>query len=337
MSSSPSAPMFALIIPLLFLLNSDGGGRIAAPTTASPPERTIAQISPYVPLTEQGFHPKSNGVTNGRAWHAFALVGTETFFASHITNLFMEIHKYQLVIEISLPEPYRSKLIEERKKYPGDSFFLANVIEDPVLGTDESDPLNLPELTAGLRTSFIGNVWHGIPNKPAYKGWPWWGVQPVLSNVPINVKRVVHFVPFSASMNHPDRLSYLLFGAGDEAHLMHIQTMHGDEPDFDHVASLKEAPDWLAADLLEAGAVIDLPDQQRFGDEKDKTRGVRCASPFENGTKVDVRYRGIEPRRSITIGNNKWFCTRIANRPDPCKDVNTRACGSATPKEYLSP
>lgn len=246
---------------------------------------------------------------------------------------------YQLIIEISLPEPYRTTLIEERKKYPGDSFFVANALPDPKLGTD-GDAMNLPRVAAGLRTSFMGNVWHGIPNKPEFKGWPWKGVKPLISNVEISIKRIVHFMPFSSSMNHPDRLSYLLFGAGDEAHLMYIQTMHGKEPDFEHVASLEEVPDWLPADLLKAGAVIDLPDQERFGSIEDEKRGVRCASPFADRTTIEVRYRGLEPkppRRSVAIGNNKWFCTRSGNIPDPCKDLNTRACGTATPKKYLSP
>ena len=113
--------------------------------------------------------------------------------------------------------------------------------------------------------------------------------------------------------------------------------MHGKEPDkepdYDHVASLKEAPGWLASDLLEAGVVIDLPDKPRFGDDEDRARGVRCTAPFEGGTETDVRYRGAAPVRRIAIGDNKWFCTRIANNPDPCKEFNERACGSETPKE----
>jgi hypothetical protein len=239
-------------------------------------------------------------------------------------------------MEITLPEPYRSKLVEERKRHPADSFFVANLFPDDLIDSG-SDPMNLPELAAGLRTSFKGNVWRGIPNKPVYDDWPWRGVRPILSDVPITIKRIVHFEPFSESMNHPNRLSYVLFGSGAEAHVVHLQTMHGREPDYDHVASLKEAPRWLAPDLLEAGAVIDLPDKPTFGDDADKVRGVRCAAPFEDGSAIDVRYRGVDPIRRITTGNNKWFCTRIANNPDPCKEFNERACGSESPKEYMSP
>jgi hypothetical protein len=100
------------------------------------------------------------------------------------------------------------------------------------------------------------------------------------------------------------------------------------------VANLKEVPGWLETDLLEAGVIVDLPDKPRFGDDEDRRRGVRCATPFEDGAEVDVRYRGEDPTsKRITIGINKWFCTRIANKPDPCKEVNERACGSEAPEE----
>jgi hypothetical protein len=334
MSVPSSAATFALILLLVFLVDSDGGRKSSAASPGSAPEPVVSQPNPYLPRTAHDRHPVGDSVINERMWHAFALLGTETFFASHLTNLFMEVHKYQLIIEISLPEPYRSKLIEERKRHPADGYFVANLFPDDLIGSG-SDPMNLSELAAGLRTSFKGNVWRGIPNKSVYNDWPWRGVRPFLSNVPISIKRIVHFVPFSESMNHPDRLSYLLFGSGAEAHLVHLQTMHSREPDFDHVASLKEVPGWLATDswLLEAGAVVDLPDKPRFGDDEDKRRGVRCATPFEDGAEIDVRYRGADPSRRITIGTNKWFCTRIANSPDPCKEVNERKCGSETPEE----
>jgi hypothetical protein len=232
-------------------------------------------------------------------------------------------------------------LIEERKRHPDDSFFVSNLFPDDSIGSG-NDPMNLPDLAAGLRASFVGNIWRGIPNKPVYDDWPWRGVQPILSNVPISIQRVVHFVPFSHSMNHPERLNYLVFGSGSEAHMVHVQTTHGDEPDFDHVVSLREIPEWLPTELLEAGAVIDLPDKPRFGDATDKTRKVRCSSPFENETEIKVRYRGEDPKleespRSVAIGNTKFFCTRIANNPDPCKEVNERECGSEPPKQDPSP
>jgi len=329
-----SVPSFSasvvLFVSLLILGSSISAGQNSVQDSGGSSELGLVAKDPYG-LTSSCF---SNPLP-ARSWHAFVLVGTETFFASHITNLCMEVHKYQFIIKVSLPENYRSTLIEERKRHPADSFFVSNLFPDDSIGS-RSDPMNLPDLAAGRRTSFVGNIWRGIPNKPAYNDWPWRGVQPILSNVPISIQRVVHFVPFSHSTDHPERLNYLLFGSGAEAHMVHLQTTHGSEPDYDHVVSLGEVPKWLPNDLLEAGAAVDLPDKPRFGNDKDRARGVRCAPPFQNETEINVRYRGEDPR-SIKIGTNKFFCTRIANNPDPCQEVNEQACGSATPQDHLAP
>lgn len=338
---------FSVIVPLVAVVQSDAS--LIRTTSLDAPRNKIvtAQINPYAANpygapTAFDAQPESDKVVNDRMWHAFALVGTERLFASHLTNLFLEVHKYQLVMEISLPEPYKSILTEEQKRHPDESYFLANIIEDQTLGSDASDPMNLPELAAGRRHSFVANIWRGLPNKPEYKNWPWQGVRPVLSNVPVSVERIVHYKPFSGSMNHPERLTYLLFGAGDEAHMVHLQTMHKSksgkyDPDYDHVATLTEAPEWLAPELLEAGVIIDLPDKSRFGNAEDKSRKVRCKAPFEDESETAVRYRGEDTSRTVKIGTNKWFCTRIANDPDPCRDLNTEACGTETPKKYITP
>jgi len=318
MSTPSPAIAVAVILPVLLLAGSN-----PSPTNAeSSSPLVLSESSPYAsPDKDCPDTPSDN-----RMYHAFVLVGKDTLFASHITNLCHEVHKYQFVVEISLPEPYRSTLIEERKRYPNDSFFVANALRDPAVENPVSDKMNLPETAATLRKSFIGNVWRGIPYKAAYKTWPWAGVKPILSNVPITIERTVHFLPFSASMNRPDRLTYLLFGSGAEAHIVHLQTMRGKEPDFDHVASLKEPPEWLPTDLLEAGAVIDLPNE-----EEQPTKPVRCESPFKDDTQIEVRYRGTDPK-NISIRNTQFFCTKIANlgRKDPCDEAIK--CGTEPPK-----
>lgn len=296
----------AIILTVLLLAGSD----LSSTNAASSSQGIVSEANPYAPLDKEC----PDLPIDVRAWHAFVLVGKETFFASHITNLCHEVHKYQFIVEISIPEPYRKRLIEERERYPNDSFFLANALPDLEVENPVSDAINLPEVAATLRKSFVGNVWRGIPYKAEYTTWPWAGVKPILRNVPITIKRTVHFLPFSASMNRPDRLTYLLFGSGAEAHIVHLQTMRGNEPDYDHVASLTERPSWLPADLLEAGAVIDLPNE-----EEQPATPVRCETPFKDDTQIEVRYRGAN-RQRISIRNTQFFCTKISNlgRKDPC-------------------
>jgi hypothetical protein len=96
------------------------------------------------------------------------------------------------------------------------------------------------------------------------------------------------------------------------------------------MATLQNAPSWLASDMLEAGVVVDVPDVPRL----DGGAQVRCTNPFVDGASVQVRYRGDGPRRPVTIGHSYWFCTRICNFPDPCMDY--KPCGSRTPPEYMS-
>ncbi len=273
--------------------------------------------------------PPQERVLNLPHYHAFILLGKEQLFASHLSQLFCEIHMYQFVVEVSLPESARSAFVKEREAHPGDSYFLANAMPDSKVGTTADDPMTLPELAGRLRTSFAGNIFRGIPYQQKYEHWPWDGVRPVLSDIPVNVVRIVHFRPFAATMNYPDTLTYLLFGAGSEAHIVHYQTKM---PDYDHMASLKAAPSWLANDMLAAGVMVDLPDVPRLGASEQAT-GVRCTNPFEDGATVQVRYRSAGPGRPVTIGHSYWFCTRVCNNPDPCTQY--KPCGSPTPPEHM--
>jgi len=273
--------------------------------------------------------PPKDRVDNLPHYHAFLLLGKERLFASHLTQLFYEVHMYQFVIEVSLDEASRLAFRREREAHPGDSYFLANTMPDEKVGTTSNDPMSLPQLAGRLRTSFVGNVFRGIPYQSKYMHWPWEGVRPVLADVQVEVMRIVHFRPFSKTMNYPDTLTYLLFGAENEAHMVHYQTKM---PDYDHMASLQAAPSWLANDMLEAGVIIDLPDVPRLqGGGKDIS--VRCTNPFADGASIQVRYRGDGPRRPVTIGHSYWFCTRVCNDPDPCMEYTP--CGSPTPPEYM--
>lgn len=266
-------------------------------------------------------------VVNLPHYHAFILLGKERLFASHLTQLFCEVHMYQFIMEVSLAEPARLAFRREREAHPSDSYFLANTMPDSKVGTTSDDPMTLPELAGGLRLSFTGTIFRGIPHQTKYAHWPWEGVRPVFRDVQVDVVRMVHFRPFSKTMNYPDTLTYLLFGAANEAHIVHCQTKM---PDYDHMASLQAVPSWLANDMLAAGVMVDLPDVPRL---EPGGRGVRCTNPFADGASIQVRYRGDGPRRPLTIGHSYWFCTRVCNDPDPCTTYTP--CGSPTPPEYM--
>ena len=109
--------------------------------------------------------------------------------------------------------------------------------------------------------------------------------------------------------------------------MVHYQTKM---PDFDHIASLRAAPSWLANDMLAAEIIVDLPDIPRL-EKKDQEVGLRCTRPFEDGSTIQSRYRGDGPRRPIVVGRTYWFCTKICNYPDPCPQYGY-PCGSPPPE-----
>jgi hypothetical protein len=93
-------------------------------------------------------------------------------------------------------------------------------------------------------------------------------------------------VIFSMSFQPPDPLTYVLFGFGDEAHMTNCQTK---EPDFDHIVSLAEAPDWLPLHQLESGVHVTIDGKQDL---------IPCSNPLPKPSSGDptpecnVRYRG---------------------------------------------
>lgn len=262
-----------------------------------------------------------HGVINMPHQHAFAMLGTGTLYLSHLTMYHTEEHKYQLVLEGRLPDWAMERYLKERAAHPEDSYFLGN---------SPSDLFIVPALPARERTAFLCDIFRGIPIKPYYDHWPWDGVTPVIANVPVVIERIVHYRLFAVNMNHPCTLSYLMFGAGNEAHMVNWQTK---EPDFDHVLSLAEAPDWLSQTQLKAGVSVDFPNIPRVPPSPPGAV-VHCINPLPKGSQQLVRYRGSSHPLPVKIGPTFWFCTKICNANDPCAGGNS-PCGSGTPAELV--
>ena len=229
--------------------------------------------------------------------HAFVVMGTNTIFLSHLTMFMMEEHEFQLVLRVTLPENVRQLFLADRAAHPDETYFLGNI---------EQDLMTVPELKGGFRGAFLGELYRGIPDKPHYSEWPWKHQTPIATNFRVALDQIVHYRHFDFNMPYPQTLTYALFGAGDEAHLVHFETK---EPDFDQVLTLAEAPAWLPPQLLEAGITINVP---QFPGDK-----VFCANPLTAST-YKVQYQGQDPPREIKIGRNLWFCTKITNAKDPC-------------------
>lgn len=283
-------------------------------------------------------------VTNPPHQHAFILTGDKVLFGTHMTQYHCEIHKYQLVLRLSLPDDQMAKLREMRHRFPAASFVLCNAPADP---DREVELLSVPDIASGRKQRFLGNIFFGFRNPPddATSDWfPWdlsWTI-PMIADVEVTVAHIVTFRPFSHAETPPLHPAYLLFGAGDEAHMTNLQTaalLTGpfDAPrfgiDYDHVMSLAKAPSWLAPEMLEAGVVISLPSIPRQDEEGRPI--ILPDPPFAQGARIETLYRGIGPVRPVTCGPCYLWASVVCNSPELIEDTPGMSFHmTEMPKEY---
>ena len=247
--------------------------------------------------------------------HAFIMMGRQTLFISHLTMYGMEEHNFQIVLQARLPSEAMRQYCEDRKAHVNNTYFLGN---------SPSDLFTVPDMSSGLRTSFVADIFRGMPQLKKYESWPWADQTPVIRGVPLEIERVVYFRHLSMTFEAPTTITYMLFGAGNEAHMTNYQTKI---PDFDQVISLAEAPSWLTSTQLRSGVHVSSNAQRT-------ANTIPCADPLPTSnetTSADymVKYRGTEPDRPIKLGYHHWFCTKVCNdpEPDPCAGQSAM-CGT---------
>jgi hypothetical protein len=262
-----------------------------------------------------GGAPKYPTQSNPMA-HAFIVVGSETIFLCHQIMSHMEGHNYEMVLEARLPLDTVDTLIRDRDE--GRTHYLAN----------DKEWHRLASMKAGHVTRFEANIWNSFEKAP--KLMPPWGIPgqprpPWLTDVPVEIVRVVHYRHSNANLTGRRHEEYFLFGKGNEAHLYHSIVR---QPDYDHVATLKARPEWLSTPQLEAGVSVSFPGLPWAPEE------TRCMNPLADGSRHEVRYFGITeyrnsktgedpkpvPRYKIHVGRTWWFSTRVVNYFDrnPC-------------------
>jgi hypothetical protein len=231
--------------------------------------------------------------------HAFVMLGEKTLFLGHLTMLHMPEHMFQVVLRAKLPDDAMAKYVTDRAKHPKETYFLGN---------SPDDLMTMFSLHSGRR-EFVADIFRGIPYKKEYMEWPWKNESPIVHNVKTTIEREVYYRQFDFNLQYPETLTYVVFGAGSEAHLMHYQVK---EPDFDHMLSLAETPEWLPQEALEAGVHINFPTL--------RATPVYCSSPFRSA-EYQVQYSGQPGGYPVEIGTEYWFSTKVTNSGNPCVDV----------------
>lgn len=234
--------------------------------------------------------------------HAFVMLGEQTLFLCHLTMFHMQEHMFQIVLRASLPEDAWTTYLKHRKDHPLETYFLGN---------NEGDQTTVFSIHTGERTSFIADIFLGIPYKRVYEEWPWKGQTPVIGRVPLTIEREVYYRHFDFNLGYPDTLTYLVFGRGTEAHMTHYQVK---EPDFDHILSVAKVPEWMPKAALESGIHVNFPGLR-------STDPVYCGDPFPN-KEYQVQYAG-QPGTTypLTVGPSYWQSAKIVNNNNPCPDV----------------
>jgi len=256
--------------------------------------------------------------------HAFFVVGDKTTFIVHMNNLWMEPHRYQLVLRVKLPPNVKRKLktAKKPKQKLGDN--PPNTTKDFfVLANTEADGMPVSDLASGRTKKFQASVWRGWPRKEGKEDWPWSNTPEFLEDFPVVVEQVVYFRRLDFSLDYPRTANYILFGHGREAHIAHYVVK---QPDFDHVATLAHAPDWLPTELLELAMPINFPAIPAIPGGHACHDAYHLTNPISNGAH-QVQLAGVGPTRPIVVERTAFFGTFPINRCHqaqewrPCKPV----------------
>jgi hypothetical protein len=281
-------------------------------------------------------HEESHGtqVENQPHQHAFVLVGREQLFGVHMTQYHCELHKYQIILKLSLPDKIHQHYLALRDRHPRDTFVLCNARTCPDSPPKPARSFSIPDLGSGLVKTFSANIFQGIrPLSPAeieadehFFPWAKKYAKAALGEFEAVVERIVMFRPFDHLETLPNYARYFIFGdsASGETHMTNLQTaqlitdaftppVFG--PDYDHAMSLQAQPDWLQqASMLEAGVVVTTP-QMRLLDPQSGLPTIPQRQPFDEGSEIEVLYRGIGPVRRVTAGPTFSYCTAVCNSP----------------------
>jgi len=218
--------------------------------------------------------------------HGFVLVGSGTLFLCHLPVFHKEIHRYQLIMQVSLPEYQLLKYRQFRQHYSEDTFILGNM---------SIDPMTLLSLIEGVRKEFIGEMFRGFPEEISSK--------PVMKNIRVTIEKVVYARHFDATFDYPPYLTYIIFGAGDEAHLTHYISHF---PDFHHITTLNTIPSWLPQPQLSTGVTVNFPTITGTSTKK------ITEAPFTKDHYM-VQYCGLDDLYVIEPGKNIWFDIKHLN------------------------
>ena len=197
------------------------------------------------------------------ATHNMLVVGQDSIFLSHLPmfegvdetkSAFASPHRYQVILQAELSrsgEGVDELYAKDRRKNPRVKMYTLQP-QKFVLSR-----LFRPDDQPKLKT-FAGTVFRGHLER---------GGRPIdgLSDIRITIKKVVHARMFDPTDAKPDKLTYILFGAGQELFLAH---RIAEPPDFDQIVSIKTEGQEVTPEELDRGVEVVFSDRQNVASER---------------------------------------------------------------------
>jgi hypothetical protein len=198
------------------------------------------------------------------ATHNMLVVGHDTIFLSHLPMFqgvnatkaaFTSPHRYQVILQAELARGGKSVddlYARDRQSNPEVKMYTLSP-EDFILSR-----LFTPDAQRPMLNTFTATVFRGHLER---------GGQQIgqLAKVNVNIKQVVHAQMFDPTNDKPDKLTYIVFGAGQELFLAH---RIAKPPDFDQVLSIKAEGHQLTAEELDRGVEVVFPDRENVASRR---------------------------------------------------------------------
>jgi hypothetical protein len=174
---------------------------------------------------------------------------------------FTSPHRYQVILEVVFTQDGKSVqdvYAEDRRKNPHVKMYTLSP-ERFVLSR-----LFTPDPQQPMLNTFRAMVFRGHLER---------GGQQIegLANVLVHVKKVIHARKFDPTADKPDKLTYLLFGRGQELFLAHRITK---PPDFDHILSVEVNDHQLTDEDLNRGVELVFLDRENVASQRLKEKEV---------------------------------------------------------------
>ena len=182
------------------------------------------------------------------ATHNMLVVGEKTVYLSHLpmfpeTESEIMPHRYQAILEVSFEKQGSnpdSDYMKDRQHHPDIKIYTINpkpFVLPTLVSTPQGEPLH----------KFNASVFRGHLEK---------GGTRILSDLEVNVKRVIYFQQFDPLAKRPAQLEYLLFGKEGGLFLAHLIVA---PPDFDQVASVSVTEHSFNDEELARGVKVSIP------------------------------------------------------------------------------